>query len=68
MNKIRDIFNNGQIKIPYIMCGDPNLNVTKEIIYNVYKKGYKMIELGIPFSDPTLESDKIKEQSIRALK
>ena len=68
MSKIRDAFDNKKAFIPFITCGDPNLETTKKIILEMAKNGADLIELGIPFSDPTAEGPVIMEANIRALK
>lgn len=54
--------------IPFITCGDPCLETTKELIYTLEKAGADIIELGIPFSDPTAEGPVIERANMRALK
>lgn len=68
MSKIAEAFNNKKAFIPFITCGDPDLDTTKEIIKELEKNGADLIELGIPFSDPTAEGPVIMEANIRALK
>lgn len=53
--------------IPFITCGDPNLDVTEDLIYALAKENVSLIELGIPFSDPTAEGPVIQMASQRAL-
>ncbi len=67
MSKIADAFNNKKAFIPFITCGDPDLETSKEIIKAMEKNGADLIELGIPFSDPTAEGPVIMEANIRAL-
>jgi tryptophan synthase alpha chain len=54
--------------IPFITCGDPSLEVTEQLVYAMERAGADMIELGIPFSDPTAEGPVIQDASMRALK
>ncbi len=68
MSKIAQAFKDKKAFIPFITCGDPNLETTKEIIYSLEKAGASIIELGIPFSDPTAEGETIQDANIRALK
>lgn len=58
---------NGKAFIPFITCGDPNLETTKAIVRGLVEAGANIIELGIPFSDPTAEGPVIQEANIRAL-
>ena len=46
--------------IPFITCGDPSLAVTERIVYAMEEAGADLIELGIPFSDPTAEGPVIQ--------
>ncbi|MBQ7128658.1 MAG: tryptophan synthase subunit alpha, partial [Clostridia bacterium] len=52
---------------PFVTCGDPNLETTAKIVREMAKNGAGIIELGIPFSDPTAEGPTIQEANIRAL-
>ena len=55
MSKIQTAFANGKAFIPFVTCGDPSLEVTEQIVYAMADAGADLIELGIPFSDPTAE-------------
>ena len=68
MNKIRQAFAKGKAFIPFITCGDPDLETTKEVVRTAVKNGADLIELGIPFSDPTAEGVVIQGANLRALK
>lgn len=68
MNKLTKIFENGKVCIPFITCGDPDLDTTAEIIRQAVKNGTKLIQLSIPFSDPTAEEAEIQDSNLRALK
>ena len=67
MNKIKDAFLNGKAFIPFITCGDPDLETTKTLIKAMFEEGADLIELGMPFSDPVAEGPTIQEANIRAL-
>ena len=68
MNKrIADAFANGKAFIPFLTCGDPSLEVTEQLIYAMEEAGADLIELGIPFSDPTAEGPVIQAANVRAL-
>ena len=67
MKKIADAFSNGKAFIPFITCGDPNLETTEQLIVKIAESGADLIELGIPFSDPTAEGPVIQQANIRAL-
>ena len=68
MNKrIAEAFANGKAFIPFLTCGDPSLEVTEQLIYAMEEAGADLIELGIPFSDPTAEGPVIQAANVRAL-
>ncbi len=67
MIKIKNAFTNGKAFIPFITCGDPDLETTKKLVIAMQEAGADLIELGIPFSDPTAEGPVIQEANIRAL-
>ncbi|QFJ55932.1 tryptophan synthase subunit alpha [Pseudobutyrivibrio xylanivorans] len=67
MSKITKAFENKKAFVPFITCGDPDLDTTKKIIKELADNGADLIELGIPFSDPTAEGPVIMEANIRAL-
>ena len=67
MSKIRSAFENGKAFIPFITCGDPNLETTAKIVREAVANGADLIELGIPFSDPTAEGPVIQRANVRAL-
>lgn len=67
MNKIRQAFGNGKAFIPFITCGDPDVETTMACVREMVKSGADLIELGIPFSDPTAEGPVIQGANLRAL-
>ena len=67
MSKITDAFKDTKAFIPFITCGDPSLEVTEQLVYAMEEAGANLIELGIPFSDPTAEGPVIQAANIRAL-
>ena len=67
MNKIKSAFSSGKAFIPFITCGDPDLETTGKIVRAAAENGADLIELGIPFSDPTAEGPVIQGANIRAL-
>lgn len=67
MSKIKNAFANGKAFIPFITCGDPDLETTEKIVRAAAENGADLIELGIPFSDPTAEGPVIQAASLRAL-
>lgn len=67
MSNIRQAFENGKAFIPFITCGDPDLETTKAAVLEAVENGADLIELGIPFSDPTAEGPVIQGANLRAL-
>ena len=67
MNKLANAFPKGKAFIPFITCGDPSLEVTEQLVYAMEQAGADLIELGIPFSDPTAEGPVIQAANVRAL-
>lgn len=67
MSNIKKAFENGKAFIPFITCGDPDLSTTKKVVIAAAENGADLIELGIPFSDPTAEGPVIQDANLRAL-
>ena len=67
MTKIRAAFEKGKAFIPFITCGDPDLETTAAVVREAVRNGADLVELGIPFSDPTAEGPVIQGANIRAL-
>jgi tryptophan synthase alpha chain len=67
-NRIASAFENGKAFVAFITCGDPDLETTGKVVREAVKNGADLIELGIPFSDPTAEGPVIQGANIRALK
>lgn len=68
MSNIKKAFENGKAFIAFITCGDPDLETTAAVVREAVKNGADLIELGIPFSDPTAEGPVIQGANLRALK
>lgn len=67
MSKIKKAFANGKAFIPFITCGDPDLTTTAAVVRAAVANGADLVELGIPFSDPTAEGVVIQAANLRAL-
>ena len=65
--RIGEAFARGKAFIPFITCGDPSLEITEQLVYACQEAGADLIELGIPFSDPTAEGPVIQAANMRAL-
>ena len=67
MSRIQEAFKGKKAFISFVTCGAPDLETTKQIVYEMEKAGAALIELGIPFSDPTAEGPVIQGANLRAL-
>lgn len=67
MSRIENAFRNHKAFIAFVTCGDPDLTTTKAVVSAAIENGADIIELGIPFSDPTAEGPVIMEADNRAL-
>ena len=67
MSRIKEAFSHGKAFIPFITCGDPDLDTTAKVVRSAVEAGADLVELGIPFSDPTAEGPVIQGANLRAL-
>lgn len=67
MSNIRKAFDHGKAFIAFLTCGDPDMDTTGKLIKAIADAGADLIELGIPFSDPTAEGPVIQGANLRAL-
>ncbi len=68
MSKIQNAFDHGKAFIVFLTCGDPDLEATAAAVRAAAANGADLIELGIPFSDPTAEGPVIQGANLRALR
>lgn len=68
MSNIGNAFAQGKAFIAFITCGDPDLATTAAAVRAAAENGADLIELGIPFSDPTAEGPVIQGANLRALR
>ena len=67
--KFIDLKNNNKLALmPFIMAGDPSIEITSEILLELQERGADLIELGIPYSDPLADGPIIQLAASRALK
>jgi tryptophan synthase alpha chain len=59
---------NEKALIVYLTAGDPSLDITKKLIFALEKAGVDILEIGVPFSDPTADGPVIQAASQRSLK
>jgi tryptophan synthase alpha chain len=72
LSRIDDCFarlreNNRKAFISFVTAGDPNLDVSREILAGLPAAGADIIELGMPFTDPMADGPSIQLASQRAL-
>jgi tryptophan synthase alpha chain len=53
--------------IPFVVAGDPNLDVTKSVVLEFAARGADLIELGVPFSDPMADGPANQRAASRGL-
>ena len=53
--------------IPYVMAGFPFADITPDLMHGMVKAGADVIELGIPFSDPSADGPVIQKAGEKAL-
>lgn len=73
MGRIGDKFEslrekNEKALIVYLTAGDPSMEATKRLILGMEDAGVDILEIGVPFSDPTADGPVIQAASQRALK
>ena len=73
LSKVDEMFyelkNNKKLALmPFIMAGDPNIEITSKILLKLQENGADLIELGIPYSDPLADGPVIQISASRALK
>lgn len=70
MNRINKLFSdkeNGILSI-YFCAGHPTLDGTVQVIESLQAHGVRMIEVGIPFSDPMADGPVIQDAATKALR
>ena len=67
MSNIAKAFKDDKAFIAFLTCGDPDLKTTAAAVRAAVQNGADLIELGVPFSDPTAEGPVIQGANLRAL-
>lgn len=67
MIKLSRAFEKKKAFIAFLTAGDPDIETTEKLIYEMAENGVDLIEVGIPFSDPIAEGVVIQEADLRAL-
>lgn len=57
-----------KLLIPYIVAGDPSIDISLLLMHQLVEDGSDIIELGVPFSDPSSDGPVIQQGAERALK
>ena len=73
MGRIADAFENARKEnraalVIYLCAGDPDLSATADLVVAAAKAGADVIELGVPFSDPTADGPAIQRAAERSLR
>ncbi len=67
MSNLKEVLSGKKVLIPFITCGDPDLETTEKAVLASCANGADAIILGMPFSDPTAEGPVVYEANLRAL-
>lgn len=68
-NKFSDLKRKGEkALVIYLTAGDPDLETTCNLILSLQEAGVDILEIGVPFSDPTADGPIIQAASQRALR
>jgi tryptophan synthase alpha chain len=73
MKRLNDTFkrlrgNKESALVGFITAGDPNIDTSLNIIAAMCANGLDILEIGVPFSDPSADGPVIQRSSTRALK
>ena len=73
MNRLKNAFetlkkNNEKALVGFVTAGDPDIDTSLKIIAAMCENGMDILELGVPFSDPSADGPVIQRSSSRALK
>ncbi|MDX2446061.1 MAG: tryptophan synthase subunit alpha [Desulfobacterales bacterium] len=72
MNRIKNTFSDLQQRdekalVGFVTAGDPSPDLSLKIVLGMCRSGLDILELGIPFSDPTADGPVIQRSSERSL-
>jgi tryptophan synthase alpha chain len=72
MSRLHHTFQNLRAKnerafIPFVTCGDPDLETSRKLLEAYIEAGADIVEIGIPFTDPLADGPTIQRASERAL-
>lgn len=72
MSRLQKTFDNLRARneralVPFVTCGDPDLETSRALIEAYIENGADIVEIGIPFTDPLADGPTIQRASERAL-
>ena len=66
--RIKKIFEKkGKKLVTFTTCGDPDLDMSLDILNIIINNGIDIVEIGMPFSDPMADGPTIQESSVRSI-
>lgn len=69
MNALREVFDRpGKKLVAYVTCGDPSVDATVDVVVAAARAGADVVELGVPYSDPSADGPAIQRAMARALR
>ena len=69
MNRFESIFSKGRkVAVGYVTAGCPDAETSLDFMRGMIEGGTDILELGVPFSDPTADGPVIQQSSQRALR
>lgn len=69
VNTLRTVFDSPRKKlVAYVTCGDPSVDATVDVVVAAARAGADVIELGMPYSDPSADGPAIQRAMARALR
>ncbi len=67
MKRLEASFARGHVLVAYLCVGDPSVDESVELARACVRAGADVLELGVPFSDPTADGPAIERASQRAI-
>ena len=67
MSRLANAFADGPVLVTFVTAGDPTSAATPEILDALVAGGAKVIELGMPFTDPMADGPAIQAANLRSL-
>jgi tryptophan synthase alpha chain len=67
MNRLASAFERKKVLVAYLCVGDPSVEESVDLLRACIRSGADVVELGVPFSDPTADGPAIARAGQRAL-